>query len=118
MLANRAPELAAHYNMVLEPCQIMAEEVPDLFRAHLHATQLTIQSTASEEDPAPEVINTTSTANSHFHYRGTTNNLKGRTLIFIQIEIMVIHITALLVNIIHLELLGIPLIQVPIRQIL
>ena len=36
MLANRAPELAAHYNMMLEPCQISAEEVPDLVKAHLH----------------------------------------------------------------------------------
>ena len=36
MLANRAPELAAHYNMLLEPQQISAEEVPDLVKAHLH----------------------------------------------------------------------------------
>ena len=36
MLANRAPELAAHYNMALEPHQISAEEVPDLVKAHLH----------------------------------------------------------------------------------
>ena len=39
MLANRAPELAAHYNMMLEPCHVSAEEVPDLVKAHLlHAT--------------------------------------------------------------------------------
>ena len=36
MLANRALELAAHYNMALEPCQISAEEVPNLIKAHLH----------------------------------------------------------------------------------
>ena len=36
MLANRVPELACYYNMPLEPCQITAEEVPDLVRAHLH----------------------------------------------------------------------------------
>ena len=36
MLANRAPELAAHYNMTLELHQISAEEVPDLVKAHLH----------------------------------------------------------------------------------
>ena len=35
MLANRVPELAAHYNMALELHQISAE-VPDLVRAHLH----------------------------------------------------------------------------------
>ena len=39
VLANRAPELATHYNMMLEPCQISAEEVPDFVKAHLyHAT--------------------------------------------------------------------------------
>ena len=39
MLANRASELALHYNMVLEPCQITAEEVSDLVRVHLnHST--------------------------------------------------------------------------------
>ena len=35
MLANTAPELAAHYNMPLEPCHITAE-VPNLVRTHLH----------------------------------------------------------------------------------
>ena len=48
----------------------------------LIATQLTTWSTASEEDPAPEVINTTSTADSHCYYQGTTSILKGQTLIF------------------------------------
>ena len=36
MLANRAPELAAHYNMALEPHQISAEVLPDLGKAHLY----------------------------------------------------------------------------------
>ena len=36
MLANRAPELAAHYCMPLEPCQVSAEEVPDFVNAHLN----------------------------------------------------------------------------------
>ena len=36
MLANRALELAAHYNMTLELHQISTEEVPDLVKAHLH----------------------------------------------------------------------------------
>ena len=35
VLANRAPELAAHYNMALELHQISAE-VPNLVKAHLH----------------------------------------------------------------------------------
>ena len=36
ILAKRAPELAAHYNMPLEPHQITTEEVPNIVRAHLH----------------------------------------------------------------------------------
>ena len=36
MLANRAPELAAHYNMPLELQQISAEEVPKLIKAYIH----------------------------------------------------------------------------------
>ena len=36
VLANRAPELAAHYNMALELHKISAEEVPDLVKAHHH----------------------------------------------------------------------------------
>ena len=36
MVANRAPELAAHYNMPLEPQQISAEEVPKFIRAYFH----------------------------------------------------------------------------------
>ena len=35
MLTNRAPELAAHYNIALELHQISAEEVPSLVKAHL-----------------------------------------------------------------------------------
>ena len=36
MLAIRAPELASHYNMAFKLHQIIAEEVPNLVRAHLH----------------------------------------------------------------------------------
>ena len=36
MLANRAPEPTAHYSMLLEPCQVSAEEVPDLTNAYLN----------------------------------------------------------------------------------
>ena len=38
ILANRAPELASHYIMLLEPWQITAEEVPGLVRVHLNHT--------------------------------------------------------------------------------
>ena len=36
VLANRAPELASYYNIALELCQITAEEVSDLVKAHHH----------------------------------------------------------------------------------
>ena len=36
LLANRAPELAAHYNMLLKPQQISAEEVSNLVKAYLY----------------------------------------------------------------------------------
>ena len=35
ILANRAPELPAHYGFPLEPCQISTEEVPDFVSAYL-----------------------------------------------------------------------------------
>ena len=70
ILANRAPELALYYNMDFKPRQI-SEEVPHLVGLHLNAQlQLSfiIWCTVPEEDPTPEVINTTGTANSHHHY--------------------------------------------------
>ena len=36
VLGNRAPELAAHYSMPLEPGQVSAEEVPDFINAYLN----------------------------------------------------------------------------------
>ena len=36
ILANRAPELSAHYGFPLEPQQVSTEEVPDLISAYLH----------------------------------------------------------------------------------
>ena len=36
VLANRPPELAAHYGMPLEPQLVSAEEVPDLINVHLN----------------------------------------------------------------------------------
>ena len=35
ILANRAPELAAHYDMPLEPQQVSAEEVSNFISAYL-----------------------------------------------------------------------------------
>ena len=36
MLANRAPELAAHYNILLEPEQTSTEEVSNFVKAYFH----------------------------------------------------------------------------------
>ena len=36
ILANRAPELSAHYSFPLEPWQVSVEEVPDFISAYLH----------------------------------------------------------------------------------
>ena len=36
MLANRAPELAAHYSIPVEPQEVSAEEVPDFVNAYLY----------------------------------------------------------------------------------
>ena len=36
MLANRAPELSAHYGIPLEPQQVSAEEIPDFVTAYLN----------------------------------------------------------------------------------
>ena len=36
ILANKAPELAAHYGLSLEPWQVSAEEVPDLISVYLN----------------------------------------------------------------------------------
>ena len=36
MPGNRTPELAAHYNLPLEPQQISAEEISDFVKAYLH----------------------------------------------------------------------------------
>ena len=36
LLANRAPELAAHYSLPLEPQQVSAEEVPNFISAYLN----------------------------------------------------------------------------------
>ena len=68
MLANRALELASYYNMVLEPYQITAEEVPDLVRAHLNCNIAYNAEHNVRGRPYPEVINTISTANSHLCY--------------------------------------------------
>ena len=36
VLANRVPELAAHYGMPLEPWQVSAEGIPDFVNAYLN----------------------------------------------------------------------------------
>ena len=58
MLANRVPELAAHYNMMMEPHQ---RKYLALSRHISTMPQLTTLSRALEKDPTPEATNTIST---------------------------------------------------------
>ena len=51
--------------------------------------QPTTLSTAPEEDPTLEVINTIGTTDSHLHYQGTTSKCKGQMHNFILILIKV-----------------------------
>ena len=67
MLANRAPELAAHYNMALELHQISAEDIPNLVKAHLHHTTAYNAEHSIRGSPALEVINTIGTTDIHLH---------------------------------------------------
>ena len=55
ILANRAPELAAHYGIPLEPQQVLAEEVPDFVSAYLTGPLPTPLSIAVEDNQEPEV---------------------------------------------------------------
>ena len=114
ILANRAPELAWHYNMELEPQQITAEEVPELVRAHLNCNTAYNLEDSIRGRPC-------SRGSQHHWYsqqslplpRYNQHSESSETL-FIQIEIMIILTTALLTNIIHPILLEIPLTQVKI----
>ena len=48
ILANRAPELSAHYGFPLEPYQTSAEEVPDFISAYLSRPATNPSNTAAE----------------------------------------------------------------------
>ena len=117
MLATRAPELAAHYGMALEPHQISAE-VPDLVKAYFQ------YNTAYNPEHSIRGIPPSRGNQYHWYNRHssplpyTVNNLKGQMHIFILIEITLLPIIILIVRIIYLKLLEILLIQVIIRLIL
>ena len=68
MLANRALELAAHYNMALELCQFLQKKYLNLLRGTSTVLHPKTLSTASKEDPTLEVINTIGTTDSYLHY--------------------------------------------------
>ena len=53
ILANRAPELSAHYGFPLEPHQISAEEVPDFISAYLSRPATTAPIHSSRGRPGP-----------------------------------------------------------------
>ena len=68
MLGNRAPELAVHYNMSLEPQKISAEEVPNLIKAHLHCPTTYNIEQSIRGRPCFRGINTTGTIDNHLHF--------------------------------------------------
>ena len=68
MLANRALELATHYNIALELHQISAEELPNLVQAHLYHNAACNPEHSIRGRPNLEVINTIGTTNSHLCY--------------------------------------------------
>ena len=116
VLANRAPELTAHYNMALEPHQITVE-VPDLVRTHLNCN------TAYNLDHSIRGRPRSRGNQYHWYSRQLLlppryNQQSERSDTLLHSNRNYGNTPILLVNIIHLELLGIPLIQVTIRQIL
>ena len=70
------------------------EKYQTLLRHTSTMLQPTTPSTASEEDPALEVINTIGTTDSHLHYQGTTSRCKGQMHVFI---LILIEITVILI---------------------
>ena len=120
VLANRAPELAAHYNMTLEPTKFLHRKYLTLSRHISTVLQLTTLSRALEEDAAPEVTNIIGTIVNHLHYWGTINKHIGQMHIFILIliEITIILITTIIVNVILLIPLDILIIQVTVKLML
>ena len=117
MLANKAPELAAHYNMMLEPCQISAEEVPDFVKAHLHHATAYNPEHSIRGRPLSNIIGT---IDNHLHYQGTINKHIGQMHIFILIliEITLILITTIIANVILFIPLNILIIQVTVKLML
>ena len=109
VLANRAPELACYYNMPLEPCQITAEDVPDLDRALLHHSSAYNPEHCVREGPTWEVTHTIGMLSNHLHYQGIKHTMKGQAIVFIQIEAFTIHILLIITNKFLPKLLGIPL---------
>ena len=98
MLPNRALEPACHYNMVLEPHHINAEEVHELSRPISFTTQLIIQRTASGEGPTSEVTHTIGMLGNHPHYQGIKHIRNGQTTMFIQIEAFTIQMLMIMMN--------------------
>ena len=97
MLKNRAPELAAHYNMPLEPQQISARGYQTSSKHISTIPQLTTLNRASEEDPTPEVTNIIGTIDNHLHYQDTSNMQIVLILTFIPIKIEITIILVIMI---------------------
>ena len=68
VLANRDPELSAHYRILLEPQQVSAKEVPDFLVHTLTGSLQTPPSIAVEEDQGPEVTSIIDTQDNLHQY--------------------------------------------------
>ena len=99
VLANRAPELSAHYGIPLELQQVSAEEVPDFVTTYLTGPLPTLLSIAVEGDHRPGVANITDIIDSPHHYRGIINKQVGQIHVFILIQIELIIILVVIIEI-------------------
>ena len=68
ILANRAPELSAHYGFLLKPCQISTEEVPDFVSAYLNRPTTLPGMTATEGGCKPEATTSIDRLGSHHQF--------------------------------------------------
>ena len=91
ILANRAPQLSAHYGFPLEPQQVSAQEVPDFVSVYLHRPLPTQPNIAVEEDQGPKATNITDPQDSLDQYQGITGKQTGQmhTLILTELELLI-----------------------------
>ena len=102
MLANRAPELAAHYSMPLEPHQVSAEQVPYFINAyHNRPTVYNIEHSSRGRPRTRGVQH----KDSPHQFPGTVNSYAGQAPI---LTLTQIDCTTKLATIIGIDIIRIP----------